>query len=244
MPSMTHMKRHVLVPILLGLACTAPQPIPGVVRPKPGGPPLESLPGPLADFESYDSFSDALLAACPLILSKPNATVGHIKDPELALRVSSEYCAWMYYTPDGKYELSMLTDQSDPGDALSRKKSCRLPAFVNDQRYPPGSIKYVFALHNHPFGGPLSLQDMRRIISLANTHEWLVDTKEGRIPLAIVAFFSLSTDPASPTCDGFYQYTPETRTLDQWANTQGEWARKKLGTITWLDETTYRIDVD
>jgi hypothetical protein len=238
------MKWYLLVSVLLGSGCAAPRPIPGVVRPEPGGRPLESLPGPMAGFGPYDSFSDALIAACPLILSKPNATVGHIKDPELALRVSSEYCAWMYYTPNDKYELSMLTDQSDPGDVLSRKKSCRLPDFVDDQRYPPGSIKYIFALHNHPFGGPLTRQDMRKIVSLANTHEWLVDTKEGKIPLALIAFFSRSADASSPTCDGFYQYTPETRSLDQWAPTQRGWARKKLGTVTWLDETNYRIDAD
>ncbi|WP_395811675.1 hypothetical protein [Archangium minus] len=203
---------------------------------------MESLPGPMAGFGSFDTSSDALLAACSLILSKPNATARHIKDPELALRTSTEYCAWLYYTPDHKYELSMLTDQAEPGAALTGKKSCRIPAFVDDQRYPPGSLKYVFALHNHPFGGPLSYFDMRKIIDLAKTHEWVVDTKEGRIPLAVIAFFSNTTDPENPTCDGFYQYTPETRTLDQWANTQEGWRRRKMGTVTWLSDRTYRVD--
>jgi hypothetical protein len=228
---------------LLALGC-APQPIPGVVRPAPGAPPLESLPGPLAGFGPFDSFSDALIAACPLILSKPNATVRHIQERELALRLSSEYCGWLYYTPDNKYELSMLTDQSEPGDVLTGRKSCKLPDFVDDRRYSPSSLKYIFALHNHPFGGPLSLFDMRKIIELARTHEWVVDTKEGRIPLAIVAFFSNSTDPQNPTCDGYYQYTPDSRTLDQWAHTQAGWVRKKLGTVTWLDNGSYRLDTE
>jgi hypothetical protein len=85
---------------------------------------------------------------------------------------------------------------------------------------------------------------MRRIISLANLHEWVVETRGGKIPLAIIAFFSLSKKASAPTCDGFYQYTPETRTLDQWMNNQGQWLRKKLGVVTWLDEKTYRIDVN
>jgi hypothetical protein len=237
------MNRGLLLLVLLVGGCS-PQPIPGVIRPAPGAPPLESLPGPLAGFGPFDSFSDALIAACPLILSKPHATVSHIQDPELALRLSSEYCAWLYYTPDDKYEMSMLTDQSEPGDLIRGRRTCRLSAFVDDPRYPPSSLKYIFALHNHPFGSPLTPQDMRNIIALANYHEWTVNTREGKVPLAIVAFFSKSTDPASPTCDGFYQYTPETRSLDQWIHKEDTWAQKRVGTVTWLDETHYRLDVD
>jgi hypothetical protein len=196
----------------------------------------------MVGFGPYDSFSDALIAACPVILSKPHAIVGHIKDPKLALRLSAEYCAWLYYTPDDKYEMSMLTDQSSPGDVLARRRSCRLPDDVDDRRYPPQSLKYIFALHNHPFGGPLSLADMQRIIALANIHEWTVDTKGGKIPIAIIAFFSTSTDPANPTCDGYYQYVPETRALLKWSHTGGDWLRETMGTVTWLGDTSYRID--
>ena len=46
----THMKWCLLAPILLSSGCVAPQPIPGVVRPEPGGQPLESLPGPMVGF--------------------------------------------------------------------------------------------------------------------------------------------------------------------------------------------------
>ena len=65
----------------------------------------------------------------------------------------------------------------------------------------------------------------------------------GKVPIAIIAFFSNSTDPRKPSCDGFYQYTPETRTLDQWANTPTGWRPKKLGTVTWLSNGRYRLDV-
>src|SRR4051794_3824690 len=128
------LKTYRLMLLLIVMAC-APQPIPGVVRPGPGEQLLESLPGPMVGFGPYDSFSDALIAACPVILSKPHAIVGHIKDPKLALRLSAEYCAWLYYTPDDKYEMSMLTDQSSPGDVLARRRSCRLPDDVDDRRY-------------------------------------------------------------------------------------------------------------
>lgn len=239
---MQNAPRRILLPLALLVLNCAPPPIPGVVRPAPGAPPLESLPGPLAGFGPFDSFSDALIAACQLILSKPHATVTHIQDRDMALRVSSEYCAWAYYTPDDKYELSKLTDQSDPGDIVTGRRSCRLPDSVSDPRYPPGSLKYIFALHNHPFGSPLSLQDMRLIIALANAHEWVVTTREGRIPIAIIAFYSQSTDPSHPTCDGFYQYTPETRALTQWLQTEGVWRPRKMGTVIWLDETHYRLD--
>ena len=52
----------------------------------------------MMDFGPFDSYTDALSEACSLILSKPNASVGHIQDLELALRVSTEYCAWLYPT--------------------------------------------------------------------------------------------------------------------------------------------------
>jgi len=195
----------------------------------------------MMDFGPFDDSSDALNAACSLILSKPNASVGHIKDPELALRVSTEYCAWLYYTPEDKYQMSMLTDQSEADDLQRRRRTCKLPPFVEDPRYYPWDIKYVFALHNHPFGGPLSKGDMHEIISLAKLHEWVVETKDGKIPIAIVAFFSNSSQ-GKPTCDGFYQYTPETRDLQRFTKVNGGWLQKRLGKVTWLNSTRYRLD--
>jgi hypothetical protein len=108
----------------------------------------------MRNFGPFDSYADALKAACPLILSKPNATVGHLQDldPGLATRVATEYCAWLYYTPEHQYEMSMLTDRPKPDDLAVGKKTCLLPKFVSDPRYEPGDLKYIFALHNHPFG--------------------------------------------------------------------------------------------
>jgi len=237
---MARVRCFIIPSVVCMMGCT-PAPIKDVVRPNPGEPFLESLP-PMTDFGPFASFEDALNEACPLILSKPNASVSHIKDPELALRVSTEYCAWLYYTPDDKYRMSMLTDQSDVGDLLTKRRTCRLPAFVDDRRYPPHSLKYIFALHNHPFGGPLSLADMHQIIAFANTHEWVVETKDGKIPIAIVAFFSRSDDHSKPTCDGFYQYTPETRYLLQFNRAQEGWRRDEIGQVTWINTTTYQLN--
>ncbi|HYO57341.1 hypothetical protein [Archangium sp.] len=137
----------------------------------------------MKNFGPFDSYADALKAACPRILSKPNATVGHLKDsnPELAHRVATEYCAWLYYTPEHKYEMSMLTDRSAPGDLVTGTKTCLLPTFVNDARYAPGDLKYIFALHNHPFGMPLSTMDRLLIEEMASIHDWELKTKNGTV---------------------------------------------------------------
>jgi len=119
----------------------------------------------MKDFGPFDAYADALKAACPLILSKPNATVGYLQDlnPELAQRVATEYCAWLYYTPEHKYEMSMLANLSRPDDSVTHKKSCILPTFVSDPRYERGELKHIFALHNHPFGSDLSPLDLHFI---------------------------------------------------------------------------------
>jgi hypothetical protein len=238
-------KQYLLAPLLLGLACASPQRIdPDVWRPESERS-SESIPGPLKNFGPFDSFSEALQAACQRILSKPNATVLHIQqtDPALALRVSTEYCAWLYYTPEHKYELSMLTDQQEPGSALNGATSCLLPPNVDDSRYPPESIKYIFLLHNHPFAGELSENDIRLAATMANAHELVVKTRDRKVPLAAIAFFSNSKDDRSPTCDGFYQYIPATRELLKWTQRTGRgWKGKQIGTVIWSSATTFRIE--
>jgi hypothetical protein len=104
--------------VLHGLyGCASPRIDPDIVRPAPGAPLLKSIPGALA---SFDSYNEALFATCQRILEKPNASAGR-QPPNTALReeqdgfnlrwrISTEYCAWMYYTPDGKYVVSKLTD--------------------------------------------------------------------------------------------------------------------------------------
>src|SRR5690606_28980440 len=96
--------------LLVAVVCgCAPAPTPrGVVRFDPKSFP-SSIEGPMPGFGPFDSFADALIAACPLILSLPRATAGRRDEQgfNVRWRVSAEYCAWMYYTPDDKYEMSM-----------------------------------------------------------------------------------------------------------------------------------------
>jgi len=239
------MKLLLLLWLLIGSGCAASRPIdPHVWRPGSGSAP-ESIPGPLENFGPFDSFSDALKATCSLILSKPNATVVHLqeRDPALALRVSTEYCAWLYYTPAHKYELSMLTDVEDPGRALLKQSSCLLPPKVDDPRYPPSSIKYIFLLHNHPFAGELSDRDIHLAAAMANAHELIVQTKDRKVPLAVIAFFSNSSDLKNPTCDGFFQYIPLAGQLRKWTRIQDTWLCQQTGTVRWLNADDFRVDM-
>jgi hypothetical protein len=238
------MSKRFLTLLLPWLACAPPQPIPGVVRPNPGEK-LKSITGPMPGFGPFDSRLDALLAACPLILSKPRATAGRPSDQnfEVRWRLSSEYCAWLYYTPDSKYEMSMLVEGSSQDDLV--KRSCQLPLLVEDKRYPLGSLKYVYILHNHPAPLTLSEKDVRAIVEAAKAHGRVVETKEGSIPVAIIAFFSNSSDPESPSCDGFFEYSLQTNKLVRWSpDEHGHWSEKKAGAVTWFSETRFRIDLE
>ncbi|MFY0563167.1 hypothetical protein ACN28E_04935 [Archangium lansingense] len=243
---MRHSKRPplpLLVSLLACLACSPIRPVdPHIWRPTPGHG-AESIPGPLKNFGSFDSFSDALKAACPLILSKPHATVVHLqeRDPELALRVSTEYCAWLYYTPEHKYELSMLTDVPAPGSALKGEATCLLPPNIDDPRYAPSSIKYIILLHNHPFASEISKPDVYFAIAMANAHALTVEAGGRTIPLSVVAFFSNSKDSQNSTCDGFYQYIPATSELQKWTNTSGDWKGKRIGMVNWINDTEFTI---
>jgi hypothetical protein len=77
-------------------------------------------------------------------------------------------------------------------------------------------------------------------------HNWLgVEPQEGNIPVAIIAFFSNSYTPESPSCDGFFEYSLHTNELVQWdPDALGHWSRKKAGTVTWFSETSFRIDLE
>lgn len=238
------MKQRLLSLLLFVLACSSPKPIdPDIWRPQSGQESGDTIPGPLKNFGPFDSFADALKAACPLILSKPNASVVHLqdRDPQLAKRLSTEYCAWLYFTPENKYELSLLTDLAVPGSSLDGITSCALPKYVDDPRYPPGSIKYIFCLHNHPFAREISEKDIYFAADMANAHELSVKLQDKDVSLAVIAFFSNSRDPQNPTCDGFYQYIPATRELMKWTHSSGDWKGTKYGTVIWSTPSHFSI---
>jgi hypothetical protein len=242
MPSGQLLRQCFLACIAWGCAATElPQ---GVVRIDPRNPP-KRLEGPMPGFGPFDSSSDALLAACPLILSQPRATAGRRDEQNFQprWRVSTEYCAWLYYTPAGKYEMSMLVESTEPiPPDDSDERGCRMPAFVEDKRYPPHSLQYVYVLHNHPSPSILSDKDLRALINVARIHGRFIDTKEGKIPVGIVAFFANTYSPGAPVCDGFFEYRMGSTELLKWTpDEQGKWRREKVGTITWTSDTTYRF---
>lgn len=223
---------------LLALCGCPPAAIdPDVVRPAPGAPLLKSIPGPLAIFDSYN---EALFATCQKIVEKPHASAGR-QPPSTALReeqdgfelrwrISTEYCAWMYYTPDGKYVVSKLTDQTKPQPTEATKR-CFLPSTVDDPRFPPGSIKYVFVLHNHPDDTPISKDDVIYIVSQGLKHGFTTPTKDGDLRLSIIAFFSNSHE--QPSCDGLYVYSPEGGRILKYTRDQGLWRCEQTHLVEW-----------
>lgn len=194
----------------------------------------------------FDSRWDALLAICPVILSQRGATAGRSDDINFSVRwrVSKEYCAWLYYTPDDKYEMSMLVESTDPvPPGQENERGCRMPAFIDDKRYPLRSLKYIYIIHNHPAPRTLTKKDIRALLNAARFHGKFVETKEGRIPLRAVAFFANSYAPGSPVCDGFFEYGLGSSEVVKWTpDDQGRWRREVAGTVTWTSEQDFRLD--
>ena len=227
--------------LLAFVGCSAPKSIPGVIQLEPGER-LESVPGPMPGFGPFAKASDALLAACSLILREPHALAGQPGDPNFRLRwqLSTEYCAWLYYTPDDKYEMSLLV--TNPVQDSSQMRRCDLPPWVDDRRYQSDALGYVFMLHNHPYASELSEHDFRSIVRMAQAHGgWTVKTKAREIPIGIVAFYSRSmAEPAE--CDGFFQYFPITGEVMKWSVQNGIWDHKQVASVTWVGPDQYRIE--
>jgi hypothetical protein len=208
-----------------------------IARPNPGEPLLAQLPGP--PLGSFNSFEDALLAACTKIITKPNTVTPPREHQHFDTywRVASEYCAWIYYTPDTQYVLSRLTDQSRI-DPSNKRKTCVLPSTVEDQRYPPDAITYLCALHNHTYDSILSIDDMDFIVNEgmkrgeAPYYGFFPNTQDGHRFLSIVAFFSNHLE--SPTGDGFYQYTPLNGHLLKHTRLGEQWECEQIGHVRWI----------
>ncbi|ATB34371.1 hypothetical protein MEBOL_007873 [Melittangium boletus DSM 14713] len=190
---------------------------------------------------------DALVAACPLILSQPRATAGRQEDMnfETRWRVSTEYCAWLYYTPAEQFEMSMLVESTEPRPpGEQNERGCRMPAFVSDSRYPPRSLKHVYVLHNHPETPTnLSEKDINALVKVARLHGEFVETKAGRIPVGVVAFFSNTYAPSEASCGGFFEYSLGAKDVLKWTpDAQGKWRSRSVGTITWVGKTKFYFE--
>ncbi|MBN9688473.1 MULTISPECIES: hypothetical protein [unclassified Corallococcus] len=202
------------------------------------------LDGPMPGTPLFNTAWDALLAACPLILSQRNATAGNAgaANFDVRWRMSKEYCAWLYYVPDDRYALSKLVESSD-ATRSQFEQGCRAPAFVQDPRYPPDSLKYLYFLHNHPATPTnLSERDLAALAKMARIHGGYVETKAGRLPIGIVAFFSEGSSGNPTGCDGFYEYTYGSAEVVRWTpDDEGRWRRTRAGTVTWDSETEFRF---
>lgn len=228
---------------LVAWGCVSSPTPPGVVRFEPGKIPA-SLNGPFPALGPFTTSWDALLAACPLILGQRNATAGRTDDTSFPVRwrVSNEYCGWLYYTPDKKYELSYLVESTEPLRA-NGEKGCRAPAFVDDPRYPPQSLKYLYFLHNHPATPTnLSEEDIAAVAKIARIHGGSVQTEEGSLPVSIVAFISNSHPPQSFSCDGFYEYSHGSTEVLKWTpDERGQWQKTQVGTVSWINEREFHF---
>lgn len=163
-------------------------------------------------------------------MSKPNATAGRMDQQDFSTRwrAATEYCAWIYYTPEHKYVISKLTDQSSVDPAL-RTKKCALPPEVEDARYPADSLKYIYAIHNHPYNNVLSEDDIRFIARAGVQHGFMAETKDGPLRLSTVAFFADGV--VDPTCEGFHQYTPGDDRIFTWTRAEGRWECRQTARI-------------
>jgi hypothetical protein len=220
-------------------ACSPPKQIPGVVVPEPGNT-LASLPGPMPNFGPFETAADAIFAACPFILSKPHAVAGRESDPNFKLyfQLSTEYCGLLYYTPDKKIEMSMLATAYAQDDSGVRK--CPSVSSVDDQRYPSGSLKYVYILHNHVYAQELSDKDIHLVVDLCKEHGFHMMTQDKDVYLGIIAFFSNGTD-ARPTCDGFFQYVPALGMMWKWTFQEGQWHKDPYKKVIWTSPSTFEF---
>lgn len=167
--------------VLVAWGCSYPPP-PGVIRIDYRHPP-NSVKGPIEiNFGSYDSYWEALVAACPVVISMPGSNAGRTDSMGFQdrWRASREYCSWLYYTPDRKYEMSMLVEGPPQPPDEQGERRCRLPVFVDDGRYPKESLKYVYILHNHPeFPTNISDMDLDMLVLAREIHGESVETRGG-----------------------------------------------------------------
>jgi hypothetical protein len=221
---------------------------PDIVPLPPGETRLEKLSGPM--LKPFDSYAEAVTAACERIFQKPRSSAGRKPAPtalreeqvafQLRWQVATEYCGWLYYTPDGKYEISRLTAQGRT-DPTGRSKSCLTPSEVMDARYPAGSIQYIFVLHGHPFDTPISEDDIRFIEYQGSIHGFNPRTKDGELRISIVAGFS--NDDGSPSCDGFYLYSAQTRRILKWSRSGSHWTCEQTHAVAWHDYGSLDLEI-
>ena len=221
--------------MLLAAACTAPRPNPYVVTPNPGET-LTSIPGPMPDFGSFTSVSDALLAACPVIIRQPHASIPVSRTDQnfsVYWRTASEYCAWLYSVDGAQVDMSLLTTSPVQDDPSRRR--CDLPAQVVDRRHPEAAVAYLVMLHNHPGGERISPPDLQAIAGMARIHGPTTRLQGQQVSISVAAFFGRARD-GKPECAGFYHYVPaRSDEMLRYTIDNGRLMRKVVARVVWSD---------
>jgi hypothetical protein len=227
--------------VLLAAACTAPRPNPYVMSPDPGET-LTSVPGNMPDFDSFTSISDAILAACPVIMRQPHALIPVPRthqDFSTYWRTASEYCAWLYSTDGEHVEMSLLATSPVQDDPSRRR--CDLPAHVMDRRRPDATVAYLVMFHNHPGGDGISLPDLYAVAGMARIHGLTTRFQGRQVSISIAAFFGRERD-GKPECAGFYHYVPaRSDEIIRYTVDDGRLERHVVARVVWSAEGTPKI---
>lgn len=234
-------------PVLVGLgvlavtACSTSGVNPYVVSARPGET-LTSVPGPLSDLGSFRRVSDAILAACPVILQQPHALIPVPRthqDFGVYWSTASEYCAWLYSADGEHVEMSLLATSPIQDDPSMRR--CDLPAHVVDSRYPEREVAYLVMLHNHPGGGSISLPDLYAIARMARIHGPTSRFQGQHVSISIAAFFGRERD-GKPDCAGFYHYVPaRSDEIIRYTVDHGRMEKKVVAHVVWSAEGEPKI---
>jgi hypothetical protein len=227
--------------VLLAAACTAPSPNPYVIHPKPGET-LTSLPGPIPDLGPFASVSDAIFAACPVIMRQPHALIPVPRTHQnfsAYWRTASEYCAWLYSVDGEHVEMSLLATSPVQDDPSRRR--CDLPAQVMDKRRPEATVAYLVMLHNHPGGDGISLPDLYAIADMARLHGPTTRFQGQQVSISIAAFLGRERE-GKPECAGFYHYVPaRSDEIILYSVDEGHWQRRVVARVVWSGDGTPKL---
>jgi hypothetical protein len=222
-------------------ACSAPRPNPYVVNLKPGET-LTSVPGPMPDFGPFPRVSEAILAACPVIMRQPHALISVPRTHQnfsVYWRTANEYCAWLYSADGEHVEMSLLATSPVQDDPSRRR--CDLPAHVADRRHPDATVAYLVMLHNHPGGESISLPDLYAIAGMARIHGPTTRFQGQQVSISIAAFFGREQD-GEPKCAGFYHYVPaRSDEIIRYTVEDGRLEGNVVARISWSAEGTPKI---
>ena len=97
-------------------------------------------------------------------------------------------------------------------------------------------------IRDSPYAATLSDNDIADIVAKGLKHGFEVEAKGAKVRLAVIAFFSESSDPRQARCDGFFQYIPLTSQMLKWSNTSDGWKCQQTGSVRWLSGAEFRVD--